>query len=78
MRGKMTSDEEIIRLLTEIRDNLREESDWRRKVADDSVRLQRLGIRQHRIGLAVGGLAIIAALVVGLYLVAQGMGLFGR
>jgi hypothetical protein len=36
----MSSDEEIIRLLTEIRDNLQEEAAWRRKVSDESVRLQ--------------------------------------
>jgi len=59
----MASEEEIIRLLTEIRDKLREESEWRRKVADDSVRLQRLGIRQHKIALAVGGFAIVAGVI---------------
>jgi hypothetical protein len=70
----MTNDEEIIRLLTEIRDNLREEAAWRRKVADESVRLQRLGIRQHRIAVIVGGLIIIGGILVFIY----GMGLFGK
>ncbi len=77
----MTADEQIIRLLTEIRDNLREESDWRRKAIDESARvqlesarLQLLGIRQHRIGLAVGGFAIVAFVL----LLAYYIGLFGK
>jgi hypothetical protein len=74
----MTTDEEIIRLLTEIRDNQLEDIAWRRKVTEDSIRLQRLGFRSQRIGLAIGGLAIVAALVAGLLAIAHGMGLFGR
>lgn len=59
----MTSDEEIVQLLTEIRDNLREESDWRRRVISESVRLQRVGVRWQRMGLAVAGLAIMAGVI---------------
>ncbi len=65
----MTSDEEIIRLLTEIRDDLHEESVWRRKVIEQSVRLQRRGILLQRIGLAVGVVAIVAGVVLGIYYV---------
>jgi hypothetical protein len=77
----MTTDEQIIRLLTEIRDNLREESDWRRKAIDESARLQlesarlqRLGILQHRIALAIGGFAILA----GVLFLTYYLGLFGK
>jgi hypothetical protein len=70
----MSSDEEIIRLLTEIRDNLQEEAAWRRKVSDESVRLQQLGIRQQRIAIIVGGLVVLG----GVLLVIYGMGLFGK
>jgi hypothetical protein len=70
----MSSDEEIIRLLTEIRDNLQEEAAWRRKVSDESVRLQQLGIRQQRIAIIVGGWSSLG----GVLLVIYGMGLFGK
>jgi len=57
----MDKEDAIIRLLTEIRDNLCEETTWRKKVIEDSVRLQQLGVRRQLLGLAIGGLAIVAA-----------------
>ena len=54
----MATDEEIIRLLTEIRDDLHEESVWRRKVIDQSVRLQRTGILWQRIAIAAWGFVV--------------------
>lgn len=77
----MTTDEQIILLLTEIRDNLRDESEWRRKAIDESARLQLessrlqlLGIRQHRIALAVWGFAMLA----GVLFLTYYLGLFGK
>jgi len=63
----MTTDEEIIRLLTEIRDKLQDESDWRRKAIEESARLQRLGIIQHRIALTLGSIAILAGVLFLIY-----------
>jgi hypothetical protein len=70
----MTNDEQIIRLLTEIRDDLHEESVWRRKVIDESVRLQRMGILWQRIAVAAWGFVV----VVGVLFLIYSMGLFGR
>ncbi len=70
----MTSDEEIIRLLTEIRDDLDEESVWRRKVIEQSVRLQRTGILWQRIAVAAWGFVVVAGVLFLIYY----MGLFGK
>ena len=70
----MATDEEIIRLLTEIRDDLHEESVWRRKVIDQSVRLQRTGILWQRIAIAAWGFVVIVGVLFLIYYV----GLFGR
>lgn len=63
----MENTEQIVRLLTEIRDNQREESDWRKRLIEESVRLQRGAVRMHRIGLAVGGLLILGGVLYVLY-----------
>ena len=58
-------DDEIIRLLTEIRDAQREELEYRRLLAEQSLALQRRGILWQRIGIviAVVMLACMAAVV---------------
>jgi hypothetical protein len=70
----MTNDEEIIRLLTEIRDDLHEEAVWRRKVIDQSVRLQRTGILWQRIAVAAWSFVVVAGVLFLIYY----MGLFGK
>ena len=70
----MTNDEQIIRLLTEIRDDLHEEAAWRRKVIDESVRLQRMGILWQRIAVTAWGFVVVVGVLFGIYY----MGLFGR
>ena len=59
----MDNHDAIIRLLTEIRDNQREEIAWRRKIIEESVHLQRLGVRRQMLGLVIVGLMIVAFLV---------------
>jgi hypothetical protein len=52
----------IIQLLTEIRDSQREEIAWRKKLVEESVRLQQVGVRRQLLGLAIaaiGGLLIL-------------------
>jgi hypothetical protein len=70
----MTNDEQIIRLLTEIRDDLQEEAARRRKVIDESVRLQRMGILWQRIAVAAWGFVVVVGVLFGIYY----MGLLGR
>jgi len=63
----------VVRLLTEIRDNQREEIAWRNKVIEESLRLQRIAVRWQRIGLVVAGLIVVA----GVMLIVFGKRLFG-
>lgn len=64
----MASDagEQIIRLLTEIRDAQREERDYRKRAVDESIDLQRRAVRLQRIGLGI----VFAVLAAGLGLLA--------
>jgi len=59
----MSTDEQIIQLLTEIRDGLREEAAWRQKVINESLRLQRKGNLWQRIGLFAWGLVVVGAVI---------------
>jgi hypothetical protein len=56
----MGNDRDIITILTEIRDNQREEIAWRKKVLEESLRLQRAGLRGQRLAMTIGGLLIFA------------------
>lgn len=69
----MDNDNAIIQLLTEIRDNQREESAWRKKVIEESVRLQRVAVRWQRIALVAAGLLIIGGVSIAFW----GRQLFG-
>lgn len=46
-------DDEIVRLLTEIRDNQVEDLDYRRQVMEQSLALQRRAVRWQRVGLVI-------------------------
>jgi hypothetical protein len=59
----MNSDDEIVRLLTEIRDNQREEMVFRKRSVEESIRLQRTGLRWYRIGLVFVVVLIASFLV---------------
>ena len=63
----------VVRLLTEIRDNQREEIAWRNKVIEESLRLQRTAVRWQRIGLVVAGLVVVAGVMLAIF----GKRLFG-
>jgi hypothetical protein len=69
----VSNDDAIIRLLTEIRDNQREEIAWRKQATEESMRLQRVGLLWQRIALTVGGLIVVA----GVLLLVYGTKLFG-
>ena len=69
----MGENDVVVRLLTEIRDNQREEIAWRNKVIEESLRLQRIAVRWQRIGLVVAGLIVVA----GVMLIVFGKRLFG-
>ncbi|MGL6072948.1 MAG: hypothetical protein ACRC8S_02180 [Fimbriiglobus sp.] len=56
----------IIELLTEMRDAQRAEVEYRRRVMDESMALQKRGIRFQRIGLLV----VLVFVVIALFLVA--------
>jgi hypothetical protein len=60
------AEQQIIRLLTDLRDAQREELAYRRRVLEESIGLQRRAVRLQRIGLAIilGMLAVGAALFV--------------
>ena len=60
------AEQEIIRLLTDLRDAQREELAHRRRVVDESIGLQRRAVRLQRVGLTI----ILAMLAVGLSLIA--------
>lgn len=49
----MDKQDQIIELLTEIRDLQREERDWRRKAVEESVHLQRVGVQRQLLGLMI-------------------------
>ncbi len=55
------ADDQIIRLLTEMRDAQREEMAYRRKAVDESLALANRGVRMQRIGLLI----VVAMVVVG-------------
>jgi hypothetical protein len=59
----MNNNDDVIRLLTEIRDIQREDVAWRRQAVEDSVRLQRKSLRAYRIGI-VCVVALMCCLVV--------------
>ena len=63
----------VVRLLTEICDNQREEIAWRNKVIEESLRLQRTAVRWQRIGLVVAGLVVVAGVMLAIF----GKRLFG-
>jgi hypothetical protein len=56
-------DDAIIRLLTEIRDNQREEIAWRKQAVEQSMRLPQAALRWQRIALTAGGLLILAGVL---------------
>ena len=63
MQTDMQNDSErIVQLLTEIRDDQREEIACRKRAMEESVRLQRSAVRWQR-----GGLLFAALLLVGLF-----------
>lgn len=60
------AEQQIIRLLTDLRDAQREEVTYRRRVLDESLGLQRRAVRLQRIGLAI----VLGVLAVGVGLIA--------
>lgn len=60
------AEEQIIRLLTDLRDAQREELAYRRRVVDESIGLQKRAVRLQRIGLAI----VLVVLAVGLGMIA--------
>jgi uncharacterized membrane protein len=54
----MTNEDAIVRLLTELRDMQREETVWRHKVTEQSMQMQRAGVRTQRIALFVFALMV--------------------
>jgi len=60
------AEQQIIRLLTELRDAQCEELAYRRRVLDESIGLQKRAVRLQRIGLAtvLGVIAVTTAVVV--------------
>jgi|GEM_PF-6066902 len=65
----MNSEHEIIRLLTEIRDQSREEIAWRKKVMDESLKISRLGLRRQKIALVSGLVIVTGGILFLIYLV---------
>jgi hypothetical protein len=63
----MSSDaeQEIVRLLTELRDAQREELAYRRRVLDESIALQRRAVRWQRGSLLVILVGFVLLLIVG-------------
>lgn len=58
----MDKQDQIIELLTEIRDLQREERDWRRKAVEESVHLQRVAIQRQMLALVIVAPLIVGAL----------------
>ena len=65
----MNSENEIIRLLTEIRDQAREEIAWRKKIMEESLRIGRLGLRRQQIALISGLVIVTGGILFLIYLV---------
>ena len=63
----MNSDNEIIRLLTEIRDQTRDEIAWRKKVMEESLKISRLGLRRQKLAMIVGLVFVTGSIVLMLY-----------
>ena len=63
------ADDQIIRLLTEMRDAHREEMAYRRNAIDESLALARRGLRMQRIGL----LSVLAVVVVVVVVISSGV-----
>lgn len=59
----MNSDEAIVRVLTEIRDNQQAETVWRKQVMEQSMRMQRSGPRGQRFSLIFGAVLIVGAIL---------------
>jgi hypothetical protein len=59
----MNREDAIIRLLTEILDNQREEAERRAKIIEESLRLQRLTVRRQSIGIVIGVFMIVAGII---------------
>jgi hypothetical protein len=61
----MSDNDEIIRLLTDIRNLAADEAMSRKKVVEESIRLQRIATRRQMLAIIVGiGLTIVAILAV--------------
>jgi hypothetical protein len=60
------AEEQIVRLLTDLRDAQREDLVYRRKVLDESIGLQKRAIRFQRVGLVT----VLVAIGVGLIMIA--------
>jgi hypothetical protein len=54
----VNNDNEVVQLLKEIRDNQREEIAWRKKIMEESMRMQRAGLRWQRFAMLFGLLLI--------------------
>ena len=61
------AEQQIVRLLTELRDAQREDLAYRRKVLDESFSLQKRAIRLQRIGLLMVLVVIAVGVVVTLF-----------
>jgi hypothetical protein len=55
----MTNEEAILRVLTEMRDQQREQIAWQRKVTEQSIAIQRSAIRMQRVALTVVALVVL-------------------
>lgn len=64
----MEHQDEIVRLLTEIPDNQIEDIALRKRVTDESLRLQRLGVARQRAALLLLPLALIVLAMAVLFL----------
>lgn len=60
------AEQQIIRLLTDLRDAQQEELAYRRQVLEESIGLQRRAVRLQRVGVGI----VLAVLMVGLGLIA--------
>ena len=59
----MNREDAIVRLLTEILDNQREEAERCAKIIEESLRLQRLTVRRQSIGIVIGVFMIVAGII---------------
>ena len=63
------ANQEIVRLLTEMRDAQRADVEWRRRVMDESTAIQQRSLRWQRLGLLVAA-SMLVILLLGVALVA--------